>query len=388
MASPIFVSKPDPSFSLMSIFKGCQFAVLGSYRLLQNQIFYENSNFFKFILSSLQLSILIQFFLSFPNFIIRIICYLLDIKDQETILDFSNFIQTDLLNIENLIILISYCFSINLFEEIFLNGLQYIDQVSVSRSINKKGLYSKYLLKLNKVDEDDIRSPNLIKWVLKFKKLSNHQRLFLTKLVESYLESIYINISLYLISKIPIFGHYLVSFYFVKNFNSKLGTTLTILMFSISLFIPGFVLVKIYSTFQVIQTSIKLLLDYTYFQRLRFSKNQINNWIESRIGLTIGFGLIFQFFIIQFSYIALYILIIEQLSLAFFIFKVTDPIPETITETWILTQIYWSKIYKKLKMTSDGFKPLPGSYMFTSHSPTPVMTPVQSSTELNEYFAK
>lgn len=151
---------------------------------------------------------------------------------------------------------------------------------------------------------------------------------------------------------------------------------------------PPYVLLEFYSFYSITQLMVKYLLNIPYFQKLNFTDLQSNNWLDSRAGLSFGFGSVFTMLAWKFNYIALLILILQQLSLAYFISQVTDPVPESLTEPWILTQIYWTRIYNKLTVSGDGFKPIPLSYIISKHeSSTPdtsaYVTPISSSTSLN-----
>jgi hypothetical protein len=129
----------------------------------------------------------------------------------------------------------------------------------------------------------------------------------------------------------------------------------------------------------------------TYFQKLRLTDLKIDNWIESRMGLVIGFGLFFQVLFWKFDFMSFMILILEQLALSFFIFKTTSPVKETITEPWLLTQVYCPMIYEKL--TTDDLTP--GSKLLNeslkyeepiSEPQSSYTTPLSSSTNLQRYI--
>lgn len=391
MASPIFVSNPNPSFSLNAIVKGIQFAFLGAYRLLQNQFFFENSKYFKFTLVALQISILIQLILSTPLVFTKIFYWIIKFilgkaihidEVNKTITLFSSHI----FQLQSITLLVVYTLYDNVFEDIFISGLEYIDQVTLASKKKKKPTYSTGLIKCKRVD---LRSRSYLSNLISdLNWLSTHQINHLSRLIKSYLKIVSINLVLYFCTFIPFLKNPIVSFMVSRSFNSKLGTSLTFLAFILGLIIPPEILLKFYSFYSMTELTVKYLLNIPYFQRLNFTDVQTDNWLSSRAGLLFGFGSIFSIVAYKFSYISLLILVLEQLSLAYFISQVTDPIPDTLTEPWILTQVYWTRIYNKLTVSSDGFKPIPLSYIISKHqnaSPdtSSFVTPISSSTSLN-----
>lgn len=395
MASPIFVSNPNPSFSLNAIAKGIQFAFLGAYRLLQNQLFFENSKYFKFTLVALQISILIQLILSFPLVSIKIFYWIVKFSLGKTIINIDElnkiiiFWSCHIFQLQTIIMLVVYTLYDDVFEDIFISGLQYIDQVTLAtnKKLKTKPTYSTGLLKCKRVD---LRSHSyLSNLICKLKWLETHQINHLSRLLKSYFKIVSINLILYLTSFIPFLGKPIISFIISRSFNSKLGTSLSFMTFIIGLIIPIEISIKFYSFYLTTELTVKYLLNIPYFQKINFTDVQIENWLSSRTGLLFGFGLVFSIISYKFNYIAILILILEQLSLAYFISQVTDPIPDTLTEPWILTQIYWTRVYNKLTVSSDGFKPIPLSYIISkqqdaSPDTSSFVTPISSTTSLNK----
>ncbi|CCH45464.1 putative membrane protein [Wickerhamomyces ciferrii] len=392
MASPIFVSNPSPTFSLTAIVKGYQFAILGGYRLLQNQFFFENPKYFKFTLVALQLSIFVQILLSIPNYVLKVVYYGFKFFLRKEIeIDWYQGVITilieDVLQVQPMVLLIIYTFYCDVFEDIFNSGLQYIDQVTIASHKKPKLIYSTGLIKLKRVE---LRKRSTFTNLLsKLEWLSISQINHLSYLFRSYLQLISGNLFLVSVSFLPYIGSPLVSFIVSRNFNSKLGSSLTLLFFIIGLIIPTEAVWKLYAFYYTTQFIIKAILNIPYFQKLNFSIQQCEDWLDSRAGLSFGFGSIFFFLEYEFNYIALVILFLQQLSIAYFITQVTDPVPDTLNEPWILTQIYWTRIYNKLLVSSDGFKPIPLSYIIfkqgeTSPDTSSFVTPISSNTNLSE----
>lgn len=391
MASPIFISNPSPTFSWTAIFKGCQFAFLGSYRLLQNQLFFENSKYFKFTLVGLQYSILVQLVLSFPMLVTKFAYWVSrflvskEFDIQNLNLKISFFIY-DILQLQTITLLVIYTLYYDVFEEIFNSGLQYIDQVTLASKRNQTVGYSTGLGKCKRVE---IRNRSFLSnWIAKLNWLSIHQCNHISQLFRSYSQLVLMNIFIYLCTYAPYIDSLLVAFIISRSFNSKLGTSVTFLVFIIGLTVSPYTLLEFYSFYSITQLSVKYLLNIPYFQKLNFTDLQADNWLDSRAGLSFGFGSVFTLAAWKFNYIALLILLLEQLSLAYFISQATDPIPETLTEPWLLTQIYWTRIYNKLTVSSDGFKPIPLSYIIFdkesgSSDTSAFVTPISSTTSLN-----
>lgn len=396
MASPIFASNPNPSFSIIALLKGAQFAVLGVYRLSQDQFIYENSKYFKFTLITIMISILVQATLSIPNLLIRLSCFALETlfhKEAEyyPLIQKINFIQAELLHLPQIVLLLIYSHYIGTFEEIFLNGLQFIDRVSIARkSASSRANYSTWLLKTSKIDLDN-RSSLSIK-VSQYINLSTSQLNYLSPLLKSYAKLAATNIVLYALYTLApsALSRFLISFFVARTFNPMTGAWNSFLIFLMGLFVPPSCCIKVYSNFIFVRITVRSLLVVPYFERLKLNEIQMDNWIESRIGLTIGYGTLFHVLAFRFQYISFFLVLLEQMGLAYFIYKASDPYPEVMTDTWILTQIYWTKIYKRLTCHSDGFKPLPGSYILTSkYSPSPststFSTPLPSTTNLKDF---
>lgn len=391
MASPIFVSNPSPTFSWTAIFKGCQFAFLGAYRLLQNQLFFENPKYFKFTFVALQLSIVVQIVLSLPSIVTKFSYWILRFIvnkeiDIQKLNELISFFIYDVFQLQAIILLVIYTLYYDVFEEVFISGLQYIDQVTIANKKTSKNVYSTGLLKCKRVN---LRNISLLSnWIAKLNRFSTHQINHLSQLLQSYLQLVMMNLFIYSCTHIPRLSSVVVSFIVSRSFNTKLGTSVTFLVFLMGLVTPPYVLLEFYSFYSITQLMVKYLLNIPYFQKLNFTDLQSDNWLYSRAGLSFGFGSVFTMLAWKFNYIALLILILQQLSLAYFISQVTDPVPESLTEPWILTQIYWTRIYNKLTVSGDGFKPIPLSYIISKHeSSTPdtsaYVTPISSTTSLN-----
>lgn len=384
MPSPVFVSNPSSNFSPIAILIGSQLAIVGTYRLLQNQLFFENAQNFRFVLFCLYISIGIQILLALPTWAITLLGL------PTTYANTINYFHGTVLNLPTIIPLIFHCIYISQFDDIFLGGMRFASDVSGEDYWGP--------LHASPKAEYEIPWSNGVRRVLKLivkddKAFSIAQTNHLTRLFRSYAMLTARIIALNICCHSPWFAHTLVSLQVARSFNSIIGTNAASLMFAAGWIAPPYYMIVIYSFFHSTLLLIGSLLTMPYFQRLRLTNQQAGQWVDSRIGLAFGFGLVFQLLSQRLAYLSLLLLMLEQLALAFFVFKTTDPLPESLSDTWVLRQIYWSKEYDLDDLwdiiDAEVFRTFSGSYSFSdavpgSTSTTSFNTPLTSSTNLQE----
>lgn len=375
MASPIFRSHSNTN--LLSLIKGIQLAILGAYRLLQNQLIFENANLFKFVLKSIILSAVLQAIKNGVEFIVLYIA--LFIKWWKPAFKLEGFQEiTELFNIEVFLLLVIYMYYIDIFDDTFRQGVKYVDYINNKR----EEMYYNGLSR--KID------------------YNKHYNFITNKLINIANN----NLILFLVSKFVKLDKLVIIAIIWNQTIDKIGFNFGLLISSINLFfLNSSTIIKYYNYLQVIELLLVNLLHYHYLQHLSFStssaKTQISKWIETRYGILIGFQICYFLLLWKFKYLTVLILLIETISLAFLITELTDPIPPKQNEIWLIQQIYYNKInLRNFKVSNNGFKPVPFSYLMdeelnSSHSnsnnnrdnsekgSSVFATPVGSSLELN-----
>lgn len=338
MASPIFRSHSNTN--LLSLIKGIQLALLGVYRLLQNQLIFENANLFKFVLKSIILSTVLQAIKSGVEFIVLHIA--LFIKWWKPAFKLEGFQEiTELFNIEVFLLLVIYLYYIDIFDDTFRQGIKYVDYINnKSEEVYYNGLSRKIDYK-------------------------QHYNFITNKLINIANN----NLILFLVSKFVKIDKLVIIIIIWNQTIDKIGFNFGLLISSISLlFLNSSTIIKYYNYLQVIELLLVNLLHYHYLQHLNFStssaKTQISKWIETRYGILIGFQIWYFLLLWKFKYLTVLILLIETISLAFLITELTDPIPPKQNEIWLIQQIYYNKInLKNFRVGNNGFKPVPFSYL-------------------------
>jgi hypothetical protein len=380
MPSPIFLSNPSAGFAPMAVVKGALLALSGIY--VQSQVLLGDSRFKGFALNAMMLSLLIRAMAELPRITASVISWILQVVHID--IDLSHIVTTfvhDILNLQLISSLVAYCYLHDSFEKVFLSGLKTLDKLSKGEKS-----YSAFLFRASAFDIDTavpMWLPNM--------DMTRSQTKFMISLLRSYatisLTTTVLTILPYITSK----GYLLVSLYISRSFSPLIGSQLTMVSFLLGLVVPTSLMIQMLSQFNIMVLTVRSLLTMTYFQKLRLTELKTDNWIESRMGLVTGFGLFFQVLFWKFDFMSFMILILEQLALSFFIFKTTGPVKETITEPWLLRQVYCPMIYEKL--TTDDLTP--GSKLLSeslkyeepiSEPQSSYTTPLSSSSNLQRYI--
>lgn len=334
MVSPVFLSNPSPGLSPIAVFKGVLLAVSAIY--VQKGVLLRTP---KRILQGVLISMLLRVLVEMPVITCSVLGWLLRwVKVELELSPIVSFLVHDIMNLQMIASLLLHCYLIDSFEEIFLTGLKSLDSQT-------EDTYSSYLSTAKSLE---IHS-TVPMWLPDI-AMTKSQTTSMIGLIRTHsmitLTTLLLNIIQHLTSK----GYILVSIYTARSLNPLIGSQLTILSFLAGLMIPTDVMIQAYSQFQLMILTVRSLLTIPYFQKVRLTDVKVDEWMESRIGLISGFSLVFHFLLNKFDYMMFFILGVELLGLSFLIFKTTSPIPDPITDQWLLTQIYCQSIVDKLNV--------------------------------------
>lgn len=149
--------------------------------------------------------------------------------DIQKLNELISFFIYDVFQLQAITLLVIYTLYYDVFEEVFISGLQYIDQVTIANKKTSKNVYSTGLLKCKRVN---LRNISLLSnWIAKLNRFSTHQINHLSQLLQSYLQLVMMNLFIYSCTHIPRLSSVVVSFIVSRSFNTKLGTSVTFLVF-------------------------------------------------------------------------------------------------------------------------------------------------------------
>ena len=190
MASPILISNPSSSVSVLAIVRGIQLALLGGYRSLQNRQLYE-IDVCCLALRLIQISIIIQIILWTPTYFCRFATYLLSyLFNRNLAIDFDVDYLLSILNMNYMMIS-----SIRFFEPrldgIFLMTLLFMDNKSDQQ-------YYANLMRLSFEHNEDLESH--ISILTSIKRKYNNSIQF-RKFVKTNTKTILSTLSIYLMCK-------------------------------------------------------------------------------------------------------------------------------------------------------------------------------------------
>lgn len=368
MASPIFISKPPPGFSVVAIIRGFQLAFLGGYRSLQNPTLL-NSEYYRQTLVAILISVFLQIVLWAPILLIRFsaaaVGLIFELNRVDAFVAGLKSFQLNVLNISVFMISASRFFSRQL-DNLFLSSLQFIDSVAVSKHPEGAPRFHENLLALSEEKPKSVR-PTFSSIRAKYANSKD----FAT-FVQRHLFKTACNIGVFALGKVPVVGSLLLGAISFLNLNDKIGTVRACAVFMALQVMPKYYSVLFLTTYWGSRNMVHDLL-YPYFSRVRFTKIEKEQWVKSREGLLFGFGLCFFLLIRKFPWVGLLIFGFAESSAAYLITKVSDPPPSQTSQLilWNSSQLVWNKqrehdiLSGVFTKTDDGFHAVPGSFIFT-----------------------
>lgn len=358
MASPILISNPSNSVSILAIIRGIQLALLGGYRSLQNRQIYE-IDVCCFALRLIQISIIVQIILWIPTYVCRLATYMLSYLFHWSIDVDVDYLLT-VLNM-NYVIISSVRFFEPRLDGIFLMSLLFMDEKS-------NQLYYENLMRLSIDHTEDLESHISIFTSIKHKYNNSIRfRNFVKTNIKTMLSTLLIYFACHKSSKLEKIIIIVLSF---QNFDDKIGTVSTLILLVILSIIPKCYSLQFITGFCGSCNLIQDLL-YPYFTRINLNKLEKNQWIRSREGLLLGFSFCYFLIIRKLPWIGLLIYVIAEASTAYLVTKISAPPPEKPNQliNWSSTQLIWSiedqsRILDGNFIFDKGFMPFPGSFFF------------------------
>lgn len=369
MASPIFVSRPLPNVSLLSVARGVQLALLGAFRALQNPLLYS-SRFNRRSLNVILWSLAFQLALWMPFFaagcIILTLLYFLESQKLLVVEQYLHHIQHHVLQIGGLLMMSLRFFKPEL-DELFLTSLEFVDAVH-SNSTKEPKIYSKNLLKVAPEAARSSHYPQSIFELIKHKY--RHSAEF-SSYVKRNMRTAFLNLAVSYVSKRWTVCALAVRLLTLRNLNNQIGTVPAIACFSVLNFVPRELSVCLITTYWGTKNLIHDLL-LPYFSRVRFSALDKKSWMKAREGVLLGFGIVFYELITQLPWFSLFAYGIGEASIAYLITKISDPPPESPKQliNWTASQLVWSEtslndvLNGAFTETDEGFTPIPGTFLF------------------------
>ena len=360
MASPILISNPSSSVSVLAIVRGVQLALLVVYRSLQNRQLYE-IDVCCLALRLIQMSIIIQIILWTPAYFCRFATYILSyLFNRNLAIDFDGDYLLSILNMNYMMIS-----SIRFFEPrldgIFLMTLLFMDSKSDQQ-------YYANLMRLSFEHNEDLESH--ISILTSIKRKYNNSIQF-RKFVKTNTKTILSTLSIYLMcNKSSKLESILIVVLTFQNFDDKIGTVSSLILLVILSIIPKHHSLQFITTFGGSCSLMQDLLN-PYFTRISLNKLEKNQWVRSREGLLLGFSICYFLIIRKLPWLGLLIYGIAEASTAYLVTKISNPPPEQPKQliNWCSTQLIWS--VEEQRRILDGnfifdknFKPFPGSFFF------------------------
>lgn len=366
MPSPVFISRPPPGFSVLSVIRGVQLTFLGAIRALKNPYLIE-SGYYRRAFKAVIISLIIQFLLWFPLGILKIFVRFLSLfalsNDSaamfSNMLDTLSFIQNNVLNIGPFFVT-AFRYFLPEMDEMFLMSLKFVDQVYKKKHPNSHREYYSPLALRPSIEKNkrSISTPpkasvtsepakkvgtdkppqNLLEQVIYYATNLGHfvsnasgfandvrKNKPFQAFVLRYLTRTGISMGLYLLSFLPIVGGLVfpaMSFY---TFNNVVGTPTAVAIFGVGYYLPRRWMVKFLGTFWGGRSLVRELLA-PYFNRLPYTKPDRERWFRAREGIMFGFGAVFYLFI-KTPFIGVVAYGVAEASTAYLITKVTEPPP-------------------------------------------------------------
>lgn len=398
MASPIFISRPPPGFTILSVIRGFQLTLLGSYRALLNPDLVKYG-FYRKAWMALIASIIIQLLLWAPLFILRYVLYTVEfifrVKQSgtiDTIVDFLLFLQNNVLNIGPLMISLTRYFRPDV-DELFYLSLKWVDKVYKAKHPDSEREYYCALMqyKIGSGSNPALNRPpssSLGAIVLPiFNKIrpiaaSNSKTNKLSDFMVRYLERTALTLTVYFLAQIPFFGKIVLPATSFFSLNKVVGTSSALGIAAFGLVVPKRYMVIFISSFWGSRSLVRELLG-PYFNRLPFSSSTRSKWYSNREGVLFGFGCGF-YLLLRIPFVGVLIYGFAQASAAYLITKITDPPPLQKRDvlSWTENQAIWTAEDKKIGeiIANDGFSDASMIGSFPSSSPSSSPSPISSTT--------
>lgn len=359
MVSPIFLSKPSEEFSTLALLRGVQIGLLGEYRSLQNPELFR-FEICKIAIQAVEVSLLLQvaqwFFLYGFSVGFRLLKSWIGWN-----LFFFEGQQWYHVGVNLLLVSLVRVFWFREYvDHIFLKSMKFLDEKYSSIYCERLESFTKL------VSSDQFSSNNASLWIKIRDQLneSPETRNFLKDGLSYLVLCFVLHV---LCMKYEWLGPLVLTFVFFRILDDKVGSiSALVIALIVSHFPSNFSLLVLMYYWGGYNLSCGLLSPY--FDRINLSKREKVQWIKSRGGILLGFGLFHLFLINTFPWLSIMIDLAAQASVAYLVNKLTDPPPQKTSQLidWNLTQLVLDKEKQFYALNGsfileEGFLPFPGS---------------------------
>ncbi|KAG7721421.1 hypothetical protein KL949_001153 [Ogataea haglerorum] len=382
MPSPVFFSHPPPGFSILSILRGIQLSLIGSYRVALNPNLL-NTRYYSKALNIMKWSIILHVIMNIPLIAATIFLrflelFLLSHETAALVLDKLKFFQMHLLNI-NPFLIMSFRFFTNDLDDVYFESLRFADKVYAQKHPDKPKTYAanlEHCEKYMKTVAPDPR-PQTPSYLLQQINLLQSRFMKTSWLSEvtnfngfaefavSYIYNTGLSIILFFLAKTPYVGSLVFPVATFRNLNRSIGTFYALLVVFITFLLPEtyslFLLNTIFGSKQLM-----MLLLRPYFKCLPFNFQQREQWYLSRIGCLYGFSLMF-YLLLRLPIIGLLVYGVAEAATGHLTTKISDPPPNItgpLLQRWAQEQCLWNKeYYDEINDIMGDIEPtIPGTY--------------------------
>lgn len=343
MVSPIFLSRPAPGFSFISIIRGLQLSILGAYRVFIDPNVTSNVlPLTKKLIILCLLATLIYVCVNIPFFAISSLvnvmasCGMIDPSSALKAVHAMDFLEFHIMNLNPFMIMSLRYLNQDL-DQLFWKCIAFTDEYTK----HKRPSYSRRFATTNY----HFAAPDSI----------NPSSITFTAFLVSYLHGASYTLATYLVSRIPYIGVFAFPWLTFRNLYKSLGSFYAFLIGLFCCLLPKDTALFVANSILGSRRLMKLLLE-PYFDQLPFNASQLNTWYLTRIGCLYGFSIFYYMAITKLPfYLAVFAFTLAQGATALLVTKVTQPPPELSTTNrmadlklltdWMDDQCSWNKNY-------------------------------------------
>lgn len=267
------------------------------------------------------------------------------------------FVLLDVLHLPAVLVSAAVYF-INLPDDAFVECLKFYDAIG-----NRANLYTLALTALS-LDEKEsgIFPPTLDR--IKHKYITSQNFLEFSQRASA---SIISNLAVYVAHQLPLVGSLLLGLISFQTFNDIIGTDRAVVLFLVIQVMPHTATIAIMTYYWGGRNLCHDLL-MPFFARVKFTNRERQQWMKSRGGPLLGFGMVYFFLINQLPWLSFVVFNVASGSMAYLLTKLSDVPPAQSNRLidWNSSQLLWEKAQELLFLdgafTSDeGFAAFPCS---------------------------
>lgn len=328
MASPILISSSSAKINSRIASKAFEFALLGGLRSFHIVNYYDVENH-KIAVKGVALSILVQLFFWICVYLVQGSVFITNwLFGTNLIARFEYF--RDILNLSFILTRAGRYFDSTL-DSIFIGSLK--DVKKYSGDVFYKNMYEL-------TDPPEIGRGYRLPYVGLHCIDPDGFQIFLRTSVRYIIKNLALH---FILTKSYRVGYLLFAFFFFRNINDAVGTFPAIIIVSASHLLPSYYLLIILN---YINGSEELVRDTLapYFSRIKLTNFERTQWIRSRNGVFMVFGLFYFFLLYQLPSISYLIFAVAQSSMAYLVANITDCPPKQSKQLilWASSQLVWN----------------------------------------------